>query len=234
MKHKTIIIIITLGIFSLKNYCQSYYAIGYNIGKYTNGLPNMRNTIYHLNTIDYPNFDNKFNYTNLPHGVGVEWGFKTKKFYYFANWSNFHIKSKGNGQNPVNTSENIDLKLLVRYNKLSIFNVGINVTDKLGFAVSIIDLTTFKVLYKSNVQFNKTMKYNSKKWNDFYDVNKGMLSSYFSAASAFNIDYNLNKNINLRFTYSVDWFGADLGFTPSYRYRANYYNLNISYRLNKK
>ena len=211
---------------------QSYFAVGYSAGKFTTGLPNMRNTIYHFNTIDYKDFDNKFTFINLPHGITWEWGIKGKKAYYFIKWSNLHIKSIGSGPNPANTSENLELKIKVRLNQLSPFNFGLLITDNIGVAFSPVDLADFKVLYKSNVDLNGNSKAN--KWNDFYDVNKGLLSSYFTAGSTFYLDVDASKSLHFRLAYYIDWFGEDLGVLPSYRYRANNINLSMLFRINRK
>lgn len=233
IKKNIILIFLIFGISTI-NFAQLYYSVGYTAGKFTTGLPNIRNTIYQYNNIDFPNLDNKFNYTNLPHGVCFEIGLHSSKYYYFFRWSNMHINTRGKGLNPTSPSENLDIKIKVRFNQLSPFNFGLMLNKKIGIAYSPIDLANFKVLYKSNVNYNNNNKYKANTWLDFYDVTKGMLSSYFTAGTTLYLDYFATKNIHFRLIYYNDWFGENLGVQPQYRYRANNVSINLTYRFNKK
>lgn len=211
---------------------QVYFSVGYNVGRFTSGLPNLKNEVYHFNTVDFKNWDNNFKFVNLPHGLSFEVGLRGDKFYYFVQWSNKHIIMHGNGPNPKNISEEMNYDFKVRLNQFSFCNFGYMVTPKFGIGINAIDLGLFKFLYKTNVaQNNSTEEVN--KWNDYYAVNTGLLSSYSTSCSGLFIDYDVAKFLHLRLAYDVDLFGVNLGFSPNHRYRANNLTLNVSIRFNK-
>lgn len=210
---------------------QAYFSIGYNVGRFTSGLPNLKNEVYHFNTVDFKNWGNDFKFVNIPHGLNLEIGVRFEKFYYFVQWSNKHIIMHGNGPNPKNSSEEMDYDFKVRLNQFSFCNFGYQITPKFGVGINAIDLGLFKFLYKTNVAQNSTAEVN--KWNDYYAVNTGALSSYSTSCSGLFIDYDVVKFLHLRLAYDIDLFGVNLGFTPNHRYRANNLTLNISIRFNK-
>jgi hypothetical protein len=211
-----------------------YFAIGYKAGAYTTGLPNIRNTIYQFNNFDFPNFDKKFKFRNIPHGLDLELGLSRNKFFYFLNLSSMRIVSHGSGMESSISSEKIDVKIKMRLNQFGFLNFGYHVNEHFDVALSIVDIGSFKILYKSNVDpkiahGNKTFTAN--KWSDLYDVNKGALSSYTCYGSTVYLTYNATKNIRFRLAYYRDWFGENM---TGFRYMASNVNATLSYRFNKK
>lgn len=226
--------ILTLLLISLQAGAQAYFAIGYKGGAFTTGLPNMRNTLYEYNNNRFPDFDNKFNFHNIPHGLDLELGLGGNKFFYFLNLSSMKIVSRGSGMEPSVSTEKIDVKFKMRLNQFGFFNFGYHLNNHFDVAISILDIGSFKILYKSNVDAH--ISYGNKifspnKWLDLYDVNKGLLSSYTCYGTTFYLTYNTTKNIRLRIAYYKDWFGENM---TGYRYLASNVNATVSYRINKK
>ncbi len=215
--------------FSLKLYCQdTYLALGYSVGKFTSGLPNLRNQLYEWNTVTYKNFDKKFNLTNINRGFNFELGFIDDELYFYTGWSNKHLIVKGSGKNPKKPTEDLDIAVKVRHNHFTLFGIGYLHDEKYGFSLAPVDITTMKILSKSSAADNPN------KWYDLYAANKGLLSSYTDFGSTVNFDYFFHDKFKTRVSWYVDWFGIDVNIQPNYRYKANSVNLSVSYVLSNK
>ena len=210
---------------------ETYLNFGYQIGNLGKGVNNMRNEIAYQNTLTYPNLTNPINHLDFVHGFNFEIlrsPMEAKSFYFFWNWSNFHLIAKGNGVDPVSNSE-MDIALKYRHNKISVTGCGFQFNDWFGIGYSPVDIGKLIVYYKNSADplFQK--------YKDLYDVEKGFLSDYTIYGSSYYLDFFLKNKLRARVGYYKSWSGIKLRdrneITTEYYYGADRFSLSLSYLI---
>ena len=218
---KRIPILFFLFVFLVDASGQGYVSLGYQIGSFSSGLKNLRNEVYYLNHVTYPNFTEKFEMSNFNHGVEIEFGYFDNKWYYFGNWNNKHLVISGSGKNQ--KGQDTEFSIKVRHNNFVTFAVGRKLKPWLGVAFAPANLGTFKVLKKSNDNPE------TDEWTDFYpNVTKGILSQYTTLGGSLYVDVFL-KRLRLRGSYNFDYFRHEINVGPGYAYPQNSVNLGAAF-----
>ena len=204
-----------------------YYSVGYTVGTFTSGLPNLKNQLYKNNNSTYKNFDRKFNFVNISRGFNFEIGLKgDNEMYGFFGWTNKHIIVTGSGKNPLKPNEDLEISYKVRHNQLTLFGIGYMHEEKFGFAIAPVDIGAFKVLVKSSGANSET------NWQPGYQESSKLM--YGNFGSTLHFDYFFHKHFKARCSWYIDWFGVDLNVQPQYRYKANNISLSLNYVFEPK
>lgn len=223
-----VVSIFVFSLFSATCFAQSsYFNIGFNVGNLGNGANSLKNEITLYNRVKYEGSDNPIEMPSFVRGLNFDFqlgGEDAKSFYVFWNWSNRHVIAKGSGIDPLNL-QNVDFSFKYRHNNLNLAAFGFKFTDNFGIAYSPVDIGKLKVFLKTN----------DGSYDEFYNVDKGLLSSYTMYGSSYYLDFFIKNKINIRLGYYKSWGGVDLrdqeDVLTVHHYNANRFTLAINYKI---
>jgi len=208
-----------------------YLNIGYQAGNLGKGANSLKNEVFYMNNVKYPELNDPISYPGFVHGIDIELmlgKLEPETVYFFWNWSNSHLIAKGNGTDQI-SAQNMDIAMKYRMNNLTLTAFGFKITDWLGIAYSPVDVGKLKVLYKNSGEEG------SESYIDFYNVEKGFLSDYTIYGSSYYLDLFLKNRLRARFSYYKSWSGIDLrdreDVTTVHYYNADRFHFSLAYML---
>jgi hypothetical protein len=208
------------------------FFVGYGLSRFGSGMHNFDNEIYRLGNLSYPNLTDKPQNPGMAHGAQVGFGYfmdPEDRFYITWDWTNRHMVAKGGGKQS-SSGTSVDYRLKIRHNNFSLATVGFRLKPWIGLAFAPVEIGTLKVLYKNNVEegFDR--------YNDYYNVEKGLLSDYTTYGYSVSLDFFLSK-FRLRAQVYRSWNQVGLrsrkDIQIEYKYNATQASLSLAYMLGK-
>lgn len=207
------------------------FHLGYGLGRFGNGMNNLQSEIYRLNYLKSGRLASPGEIPNLGHGFRVGLGYYMKpedRFYFTFEWTNLHLVVSGKG--PSTGGSNTEYSVKARFNNLNLVAMGYRVKPWLGIAVSPVDIGACKILIKDpeNPEIGKN-------YQDFYNVEKGLLSDYTVYGSSVFADWFLHRKLRLRAQWYAAWAPVTLrsknDITTEFSYRPSNLSLSLSCTL---
>lgn len=205
--------------------------LGLQLGNLGNGANSLKNEVYFMNNVRYPNLASPISIPNYLYGFNVEFMHflrESDRVYFFINWSNLHLTAKGEGVDS-KTNQEVAFNLKYRHNNLNLIGFGVKPLKWLGIGYSPVDIGKLKVLHKNKINNEQPSKY-----DDFYNVEKGLLSDYTIYGSSYYLDFFI-KRLIIRLGYYHSYEGIGLrdmeDILTQHHYNANRFTFSIKYML---
>jgi len=202
------------------------YIFGYGFGVYTPGLNSMKFHALQMNEFYNEYWTDKLRVPSMMRGAEIEFRIKGESFSYSAIITHRKSDMSSGGVNPA-TGFDEKLKMKMRLNHFSFLCAEYIFSDGLSFGASICEIGRFKVFYKHKNDETP----DPKKWEEFYDDQKGIFSFNSSYGSTFFFRLERGR-FQGKLSYHLDWFGVNpkIG-SQSYYYKPNnlFFSLNYNF-----
>jgi hypothetical protein len=210
---------------------QVYFGITYQASTFAKGLPNFKNEVYTWNHIKYPNFEDKFEFSNFFHGMGFELGgFTDNKMHVFTGWENKHFTTHGSGNyTDLGRSYEGDITVKVRHNIFHTVGLGYQFSKGFTLGASALDIGTFKVL-----KMDTKAATDADKFVQLYPGNTGLFSQNTTLGMTLYADIYPASFFRLRASYYFDYFRNDLGIDPFRTYQLSSFNVQAAIIIGNK